>query len=103
MALQSSAHNCIAHALLCLKRSKTLALFSSALKCEVNTAQQRIKSLLLSKSVNAQGLVLACVEANSVQHKIAFLANGSSSNNVKWVRNDFKTRPGAIDRLSLSV
>lgn len=47
-----------------------------------------------------QGFVLARITANSVRHKIAFLANGCSLNNVKWVCNDFETRPGAIDRLS---
>ncbi len=40
------------------------------------------------------------LSAESVQHKIAFLANGSALNNVKWDCNDFETRPGAIDRLS---
>lgn len=38
-------------------------------------------------------------KANGAEHKIAFLANGSNLNNVKWVCNDFETRPGAIDRL----
>ena len=52
-------------------------------------------SLLMHKS-----LVPVKKKANGSQHKIAFLANGSSLNNVKWVCNDFETRPGAIDRLS---
>lgn len=48
----------------------------------------------------SRGLVLAHITANSVRHKVAFLANGSNLNNVKWVCNDFETRQGAIDRLS---
>lgn len=60
----------------------------------------RRENLLLSKPGNAQGLVVARITANSMWHKIAFLSNGSTLNNVKWVCNDFETRPGAIDRLS---
>lgn len=52
----------------------------------------------MSKSINAQSLVP--VKQPIAQRKIAFLANGSSLNNVKWVCNAFETRPGAIDKLS---
>lgn len=59
-----------------------------------------IENFLLSEPVNARGLVLAQIITNSVRHKIAFTAISSSLNNVKWVCNDFETRPGAIDRLT---